>query len=194
MLEFYRPYRVAAANIWPYDSALETWGTYLALRNLSSFTATPQVDTDTMMVYGAIEHVLSVNTGFDLECMFGGLQQDAIDLITGRTRQESGAGDTEVWRGTSQDGDNKPYFAMAVQLSVDAGGGDVHVYFPRVKLFGDMPVELSENNAFVKPQVTFKAARLRMENQTLYDSYIWKRYAVVTTLPTVFATAIAAIE
>lgn len=190
MLEFYRPYLVAAANIWPWDATLETWGTYLAMRNLSTLKITPVVDTDTMMIFGAMEHGLAVPTGIDLECQFGGLHQEIVDTILGRTRQESGTGDNEVWGGSMGAGENRPYIALGARLSVD-GDGDLHVFFPRIKLFGDIPVELSENNAFVKPTVTFKGFRLRKENGDLTDPYIWRRHAVTTALPTVFSTAIA---
>jgi hypothetical protein len=189
LLEHYRPYGIRAAKVAAWDASAETWGTPVVVRNLQSITIKPVMDNDKMRIYGADEHALAIIVAEELEMEFGGIDSEADEIMTGRTATDSGSGASETRRRKTEGGEDLPYFGMAVQIAVD-GGGDIHVYFPRVKLKSLLGIEMAKENKFAIPKVTADVLRLRLDDgTTMYPVRDEVEHKVATALTSDFNTA-----
>lgn len=188
LLDFYRPYLINAAKVASWDPVAETWGTPVAVPNLQSFTKKPVTDNDLMKIYGVNEHALSVLAGEELEVEIGGLSSASDAIMTGRQATSSGSGDSETRKRRNQGGGNLPYFGWALQILTD-GGGDIHLFYPRLKLRSLFPIEMAKDSKFVVPKVTIDVLRLRLEDGTLYPISDEVEHKVATSLTSDFNTA-----
>lgn len=185
LLDWNRWYLVDAASVAGWDSQAETWNTPIALPNLQSFKLSPTTDTDSMQIYGANEHFLSVLTGCEIELEFGGLAADAYAEMTGITPTESGTA-TRSWE--FEGGNNLDYFGMIARLKVD-GPGNALVYLPRMKLDSVLGLEAAKENKFLIPTTKAMCGRLRLEDGTLYSVYRLKEFDSAQSIPGDFNTA-----
>ncbi len=187
MLEWFKPYGVASAYVYPFNEVAATWGTGVKVRNLISFKLTPVQDTDRLGVYGRDEKGLSVVRGADIELEFGGIQSDVDAIMTGRTVSLSGSGTTEI-RHSGIDDDSFPYFALTLQLKTKNDIGDAHVYCPTLMLNSLMPLEIAEKAVFNRPKVTAMLFGLSTEAGLRYRLWYEPQFATKTPLTTAFLT------
>jgi len=182
-------YKVIEARVATWLPATETWDTSVAIPNLSGIKFDPEMDNDELYVFGAKEHLLSVPVGMKVTMSFGGVDNTSANAMTGMSSTESGSGDDETRKTRWSGGDNLPYFGLIV--AVEANDGlDAHLMLPRLKLDSLMALDLAKGNKFVIPNVTAKAARLRLAAGTLYPVMDLLEHAVVNTVETDFAVAL----
>jgi hypothetical protein len=193
LLQWNRQYQVKAAKIAAFDADAETWGTPVTIQNLQAFSMTPVVDNDTMSVYGVNEHFLAVLKGVELSLDFGGVQRNVAAIMTGFTASSSGSGDNEQRTTRNEGGANMPYFGLAVQIKDDKGG-DVHVYFPRLKARMPHSLQLNAESQFVVPNITCDGGRLTKSDDSQYPIYDEIEHATETALPTDFNTDFEALS
>jgi len=150
-------YSVRTAKVWAWDPSAETYGTGVEIPNLQGFSVEPQHDTDELKNLGAIEETLSVLTSMDISISLGGIHWVSMAVMQGTNNSSSG-GDTNI--NEDEGGDDLPYFALAVALPLKSGK-EAHLYFPKCQLQSNVPLDISDQNQFVIPDVDIKAMRLR---------------------------------
>ncbi len=187
MLEWFKPYGVAAAYVYAYSETLGTWGTGVRLFNLSSVKLQPKNDVDRLGVYGRDEKGLSVVRGGDVELQFGGMQSNADAVMTGRTATTSGSGSTEIRHSGIHD-DSFPYFALAVKLKTKNDIGDMHLYFPTLMLDSLFPIEIAEEAKFVRPTVKAMLFGLTDPSANRYRLWYEPQFATSAPLTSAFLT------
>lgn len=156
-------YNVRAAKIWPWTQSTETYGTGVALNQLRGISIEMQYDTDELKVLGAVEETLAVAVSAEGVLRMAGFEDGLWDMI-GTDDSSSGA-DTHI--NNEDGGDDAPYFGLAVAIALK-GGGDKHVYLPKVQLQKSVDIDLGEDNQFLIPDLDYKAMRLRLASGTTY--------------------------
>ena len=191
MIEWYKPYGVREAYVFPFTESTATWGTGIKLRNMIMFKLTPKHDTDIMPVYGRDEKGLSVVRGGDIEMQLGGVQNDTDEVMTGRTSRTSGSGATE--KRTRDIGDDSlPYFGLAVALKTKNDIGDVHIYCPNVMLSSLLALDLTETAKFSVPNVPAMLFGLSSEAGDRYRLWYEVELATKTALGSDFEAMLTA--
>lgn len=189
--DFTRPYGIKAASVAAWDEAAETWGTPVIVPNLMGATFTPTMSNDEMNIYSSVEHLLSVLAGGELSLDLGGIATAAYNVMTGLTSDESGSGAGEVRDTAYIGGFNMAYFGIIYALDTD-GVSDMHYHLPRVKLDSFAELAAVAESEFVKPNITAKAARLRLaDGVTLYPILRTIEHIVSTAIPSDFNVAFA---
>lgn len=192
LIDFTRPYAIKAASVALWLEATELWDTPVVIPNMQGATFTPTMSNDEMTIYGSTEHLLSVLMGGELSLDFGGIDTPSYEVMTGLVGTPSGSGATEVDDTPYIGSDNLPYFGLIYALDTD-GDNDMHFLLPRVKLDSFFEIAAVAESEFIKPNVTAKAARLRLADESLYPILRTKKYAQVTAIPTDFNTAFTAL-
>jgi hypothetical protein len=173
------PYLCRAMAVALWDPVAETYGTPKSVFNVGGVNIDPIHDTDEQKVLGAIEETLSVLTSMDWSIMFGGINWDIIALMTGQSGNYY----------DDEGGEDMPYFGAALAFPVK-GGKDMHVYLFKNQLQKRVPLDVSEQNQFIVPEIEVKAMRLRLTDGTTFPiRRLVPPYATQTALPTDFNTA-----
>lgn len=192
LIDFTRPYAIKAASVAKWLEATEVWDTPVVIPNLQGATFTPTMSNDEMTIYGSTEHLLSVLMGGELSFDFGGIDTASYNEMTGLVGTTSGSGATEVEDTPYIGSGNMPYFGIIYALDTD-GDNDMHFLFPRVKLDSFAEIAAVAESEFLKPNITAKAARLRLIDESIYPVMRTRKYAVATAIPTDFNAAFAAL-
>lgn len=88
---------------------------------------------------------------------FGSISLEVLEIITGKELMESGDTPNRV-RAMTFDGLNFPYFAVCGKTEATSGGGDTHMFVPRVKIMEGFQVQM-QYGQYVIPELTAKATR-----------------------------------
>jgi len=193
MLDFRKWYRAHGAVVGQYSPATEMWNTGVAVPNLQGIQIAPMMENDEKNSYGSREHLLSVFVGLEVTLDFVGTHDPSVTEMTGFSSTSSGSGASETRRRRKQGGQNLPYFGLIVGIEAE-DEGDVHLIIPYVKLDSLLGLEVAAENQFVVPNVTAKAARLRLADNTLLDLYNELEHATLTAPATDLDTAFADLQ
>ncbi|RMH11464.1 MAG: hypothetical protein D6698_16320 [Gammaproteobacteria bacterium] len=188
VLEFRKPYGIAAARVAKWNPSTETWGTSVAIPNLQGIAISPVHETDEKNTYGAREHLLSVLVSIEVTLDFVGKDSLSAQVMTGITPESLDSGATRKTRHVG--GVNLPYFGLICQIRAD-DGGDLHLMIPYAKLDSLIGLQMDAENKFVVPNVTAKAARLRLSDNSLYPIWDELEHETLTDIETDFNTAFA---
>lgn len=192
LLESNRIYKVAALSVWAFNESAETYGSEVSTDRVETFTFTPQYDTDTARSFGVPRDLLSVFTQDQIQLTHVGLNASELEVVTGRTWDESGSPvDNRARR--AQAGIDHPYFGIGVVLAVQ-GGAYVQRLYPRCKLMGDSGLSMDATNKFVRPQLTIDTANLKLADGTEYDNWYEEIDDALITLGSNFLTAVDALK
>ena len=186
--DFTRPYKANDARVATYDSTNEVWLSSVPVPNLQGVTFTPTFDNDEMKIYGVIEHLLSVFAGGELSFDFGGRDDASYNAMTGVASSESGSGAAEVRTTIFAGGINLAYFGLIVAVDAD-GDADAHWFIPRIKLDNLEEMALVADSEFSVPNITAKAARLRLADGSKYPVFNYVEHAVATAIEEDFNAA-----
>lgn len=179
------PYLARAISVALWNASTETYGTPVSVNNIQGISFEPTMDNDEMQVLGANEESLAVLKGMDVSMQFGGLDWSSLAIMQG-TNDASSGGATHV--NEDEGGQNLPYFGLVAAISLH-GGREAHVYLPKCQLDSRVPLDISDQNQFVMPEIDAKALRLRLADGTTFPIRSWREYETETTLPTDFDTA-----
>ncbi len=188
LIDFTRPYRAKEARVATWDAVNEVWLSSVNIPNLQGVTITPVFDNDEMKIFGTQEHFLSSFAGAEVSLDFGGMDDPSYNAMTGVDSVESGSGAAEIRRTIYAGGKNLAYFGLIVSVDTD-GLSDAHWLLPRVKLDNLMEMAMVADSEFTKPNITAKAGRLRLADNSLYPVLEIPEYAVDTTIETDFNVA-----
>ena len=187
-----RIYKVLALSVWAFNESAETYGSEVVTDRVETFTVTPQYDTDTARSFGVPRDLLAVYTQDQFALTHVGMNAAELAAITGRTYDESGSPvDNRARRAKA--GDDHPYFGLGVILATQ-GGGSIKRLYPRCKMMGDGGLSMDATNQFVRPQLTFHSAILKLADGTEYDIWYEEDDDGILTLDSDFLTAVDALR
>jgi hypothetical protein len=86
---------------------------------------------------------------------FGSISLDVLEVITGKTIDESGTTPNQV-RAMVFDGINFPYFAICGKSEATSGGGDTHIFVPKLKIMEGFQIQM-QYGQYVIPELTAMA-------------------------------------
>lgn len=88
---------------------------------------------------------------------FGSVSLDVLEVIIGNTVTSSVASPNQVKQLKITGGDTMPYFGICGQVMAAQGGGDTHIFFPKVKIASNIQLANLQYGQFAIPEVTLDA-------------------------------------
>lgn len=126
------------------------------------------VDIPSVQLMGTVLQVVSANLegddkitdshaqtiGGQVRIRFGSVSMAALEVLLGLTSTASGALQDHLMM---SGGDDMPYFGICGKIDGTAGGGDLHVFLPMVKIMEDVTLAQAEYGNYIIPELTAQA-------------------------------------
>lgn len=156
LIQWNRVYRVASMRVASYDESTGQWGGSVQVIGVNGFSITPNHDTDTANVNGAVGAMLSVLTSLGVALDTVGIDVPSYTIMTSADTRTSGSGANEAREIDFEGGKDLAPFGAIVQLTTQ-GGGDLHIKLPWGKLDNIPELSTTAENSFAVPStpITF---------------------------------------
>lgn len=153
------PYTVSRITVAAWDFTAEAYGTPASFNSAQGINVDPQLDTDMLKNYGAMERALSILTHYEGAVVRAGIDAAVQMIVEGITSSLSGS--TRQVLGMAG-GVNAPYFGLIAHLPMDDGYVMLWGH-PLCMAASQMAIEI-EQNKFALPEFKYNALRLRIAN------------------------------
>jgi hypothetical protein len=131
-----------------------------------------EVDIPSVQLMGAILQVVSATlegddsitasaaraVGGEIRLRFGSVSMTALEVLLGNTSTASGSTPNAQDDLKVAGGDNMPYFGICGKALAEEGAGDLHVFFPKVRITSDVELATLEYGQFAIPELTAQAS------------------------------------
>jgi len=112
-------------------------------------TSSAQLEGDDMITDSHAQIV-----GGQVRLRFGSVSVAALEILLGISSTASGSLQDHL---KLSGGDNMPYFGICGKMSATQGGGDLHVFLPKVKIMEDVTLAQAEYGNYLIPEVGAQA-------------------------------------